>query len=152
YVFDIFGLEYGLPLTTGGSITLGQIEFDALDASLYDFIQMTPSVCALKLDAIHHASNTRLLIGGESLSSVLLTKALNHFFEVINVYGPTETTIWSSSKHYTNQDSPLINIGKPLNNEKFYILDSHLNPLPVGVIGELYIGGVGVGRGYLNRP
>lgn len=153
YVFDIFGLEYGLPLLNGGTISIGTNKFSSLDCSSYDFIQMTPSLCELKLDSLINTSNIKLLIGGENLSHDLLIKILSKSMDVINVYGPTETTIWSTSKFYPYKEdcsTSYVSIGNPLDNEKVYILDSNLTLLPIGVVGELYIGGIGLARGYLN--
>jgi hypothetical protein len=71
---------------------------------------------------------------------------------VWNVYGPTETTIWSSAYRVTGQERETIPIGRPVANTSIYILDAHLQPVPVNVTGEIYIGGEGLARGYLNRP
>jgi hypothetical protein len=70
---------------------------------------------------------------------------------VINMYGPTETTIWSST-HHVSRDESAVPIGRPIANTSFYVLDARRHPVPIGVPGELYIGGAGVVRGYLNRP
>lgn len=155
YVFDIFGLEYGLPLLSGGYIHVGSNECEKLDCSNYSFVQMTPSLCDIKLDYIINGHDTKLFIGGESLNIQLLRRALDKFPEVINVYGPTETVIWSTSKLYSSRndsDPSHVSIGKPLVNEKTYVLDENLALLPVGAIGELYIGGEALARGYLNKP
>ena len=155
YVFDIFGLEYGLPLLSGGIVSIGTSEYDVLDCSSYDFIQMTPSLCDLKLDNLINTAHIKLFVGGENLNDNLLEKILSKSIHVINVYGPTETVIWSTSKEYLCvQDKKLLNVslGKPFNNEKVYVLDSNLIPLPIGAIGELYIGGICLARGYLNKP
>ena len=154
YVFDIFGLEYGLSLLSGGIVTIGSKNFSNLDCSTYDFIQMTPSLCNLKIDNLTNIHCVKLFIGGESLDYILLRKLLNQSVDVINVYGPTETTIWSVSKlypHTSDEEFFHLGFGKPCNNEKVYVLDNNLNPLPVGAIGELYIGGAGLARGYLNK-
>ncbi|MCP3661368.1 MAG: AMP-binding protein, partial [Gammaproteobacteria bacterium] len=75
---------------------------------------------------------------------------VKHF---VNVYGPTETTVWCTSMEFDTTEHALSNIiGFPLPYVTYYVLDAHRQPVPVGVIGELYIGGDGVGRGYLNRP
>jgi amino acid adenylation domain-containing protein len=155
YVFDIFGLEFGLSLLSGGKITLGTHEFDTLDCMDFDFVQMTPSVCALKLNSLRNTTRTLLFVGGESLSLDLLNKILNKSLNVINFYGPTETTIWSTGKLYRyseNRNVQQVSLGGPLSNEKVYVLDQNLIPVPIGAIGELHIGGVGLGRGYLNQP
>src|SRR5690606_9417476 len=71
--------------------------------------------------------------------------------EIINMYGPTETTIWSVA-HRLTDETAIIPIGRPIANTTIYLLDQHLQPVPAGIPGELYIGGSGVGRGYLKRP
>src|SRR5204863_4695770 len=68
-----------------------------------------------------------------------------------NMYGPTETTVWSATEKVCDPDGP-VSIGRPVANTEFYLLDGHFRPVPVGVAGELCIGGAGVSRGYLNRP
>ena len=155
YIFDIFGLEYGLALFSGGIVTIGTSDQDFLDCSEYDFIQMTPSMCEIKLNSLSNTSDTKLFIGGEKLTLSLLRRSLDQFPEVINFYGPTETTIWSTYKSYTastlSVHAQKITIGLPLTNERCYVLDQKLRSLPVGAIGELYIGGVGLARGYLNN-
>lgn len=152
YVFDIWGLEYGLPLLTGGTVELSNTEFKDLDASKYDFIQMTPSVLSVKHeDIIFNNPDLRILVGGEALSESLLNDLLAKELKyVLNVYGPTETTIWSTDK-INNLSEHSLSIGKPISNTSVYVLDKYLKPVPVGVIGELYIGGDGVGRGYLHN-
>ena len=152
YTFDIFGLELGLPLLTGGTISIGTKDYNSLDCSMFDFIQMTPSLCELKLPCLKNTLSTKLFVGGENLNYNLLNSLLNKFLCVINLYGPTETTIWSTSRSYIENQNLYVSIGKPFNNERVYVLDSKLNLLPVGAIGELYIGGIGLARGYLNRP
>lgn len=155
YAFDMIGPEYGLPLLTGGTVFIGTNEFDLLDCSQYDFIQMTPTLCDMKLDCLINTDNTKLFIGAESLSQDLLVRILKKSIDVAHWYGPTETTIWSTHKYYSYKENitltPVI-LGKPFYNERVYVLDRNLNPLPIGTIGELYIGGVGLARGYLNRP
>ena len=99
----------------------------------------------------------QLLIGGEALSVPHVKKgiALLPNSDIINGYGPTESTTFTCCYRIPRQlDDNLssIPIGKPIGNTQVYILDSHLNPVPIGVVGEIYIGGDGVARGYLNRP
>ena len=95
------------------------------------------------------------IVAGESSSKKLL-ELNNHLTSntyIFNEYGPTEATVWSSV--YSPQDKEIQNwlpIGRPIANTQIYILDSHLQPVPIGVPGELYIGGDGLARGYLNRP
>src|SRR5204862_4623131 len=89
-----------------------------------------------------------LLIGGDQLNR---RPPSDVCFRVINNYGPTETTVVATSGCVTPADQQL-HIGRPISNTKVYILDSNRKPVPVGITGELYIGGAGVARGYLNRP
>jgi acyl-coenzyme A synthetase/AMP-(fatty) acid ligase/acyl carrier protein len=99
----------------------------------------------------------QLLIGGEALSVPHVKKGLAELpnTEIINGYGPTENTTFTCCYRIPRQlDDNLtsIPIGKPIGNTQVYILDPHLNPVPIGVVGELHIGGDGLARGYLNRP
>jgi amino acid adenylation domain-containing protein/non-ribosomal peptide synthase protein (TIGR01720 family) len=155
YVFDIFGLEYGATLLTGGALTIGSNNFNSLDCSSFDFIQMTPSLCEIKIDNLVNTTDLTLLVGGESLNSKLLLKILNKSIHVINVYGPTETTIWSISKLYNYQKNNIetqVELGEVFENEKSYVVDGNNELVAVGEVGELCIGGIGLARGYLNRP
>jgi amino acid adenylation domain-containing protein len=154
YVFDIWGLEYGLPLMSGGYIELAGSEFETLETAKYTFLQMTPGLLLTKYEAIQFNNpRLKLLVGGEAVPDKLLKKILNnHTIDcLLNVYGPTETTIWSINQVNTS-DHFNTNIGKPIANTYVYILDDTLAPVPIGAAGELYIGGAGVARGYLNNP
>jgi len=93
-----------------------------------------------------------LLLGGEALRLALAREILEvSSADLVNMYGPTETTIWSSTAEVRG-DERTISIGRPIANTQLYILDSNLQPVPIGVPGELYIGGEGVVRGYHNQP
>jgi natural product biosynthesis luciferase-like monooxygenase protein len=95
----------------------------------------------------------RMLVGGEALSETLaadLRKALPNA-TLTNMYGPTETTIWSMT-HDIGPEAGPVSIGRPIANTQIYVLDGALNPVPVGSVGDLYIGGDGVARGYFQRP
>jgi len=93
-----------------------------------------------------------VLVGGEALTPDLVA-ALQEAtaVDILNMYGSTETTVWSATHRVDSGTSPPLS-GRPIANTEFYILDRHLHPLPVGVAGELFIGGAGVARGYLRRP
>lgn len=151
YVFDIFGLEYALPLITGGSITLSSVDTVQLeDFSGQQIIQQTPSGLSHIVNNFKEALSTSVcLVGGETLFPSFARQLTQAFRHVFNVYGPSETTVWSTAHEVINPDEPYI--GKPLFNEQVYILNTSLQPLPVGIAGELYIGGAGLSRGYLNR-
>jgi natural product biosynthesis luciferase-like monooxygenase protein len=114
--------------------------------SLMRMLRLAPEV----LDGLQ--SLRALLLGGEALPPRLaqeLQAALPA--RLFNMYGPTETTIWSAT-HAVDKVGSTVPIGRPLANTQVYILDGHLEPVPPGVAGELYIGGEGLARGYLNRP
>jgi natural product biosynthesis luciferase-like monooxygenase protein len=117
-------------------------------------LQCTPSLAAMLLEDSHTIdalkSLKKLLLGGEALPLSLMQK-LDIPGEILNMYGPTETTIWSAVTQINRSDD-LITIGRPIANTRFYIVDKDLRPVPVGIPGELLIGGAGVVRGYLDRP
>ncbi|UUM20748.1 non-ribosomal peptide synthetase [Mycoavidus sp. SF9855] len=93
-----------------------------------------------------------LILTGEAPSALLLHN-LAQQITVFNAYGPTEITVWASMWHRPHDfSSKAAPIGRPIANTRFYLLDVHGQPVPVGAVGELYIGGAGVARGYLNRP
>jgi acyl-CoA synthetase (AMP-forming)/AMP-acid ligase II len=120
-------------------------------------LQCTPSMASMLLldDRAREALRplTNMLVGGEAFP-VALAKQLRATVSgsVINMYGPTETTIWSAMHPVAELDGQSIPIGRPIANTQLYILDASLQPQPVGVPGELFIAGDGVVRGYLNRP
>ncbi|UVL75985.1 amino acid adenylation domain-containing protein [Pseudomonas putida] len=95
---------------------------------------------------LEHPTLRTLLIGGDRLRQFNRTQR----FAVVNNYGPTEATVVASSG--TLEAGAVLHIGRPVDNARLYVLDDHLQPVPLGVPGELYIGGAGVARGYLNRP
>ena len=158
--FDIAALELYLPLLIGARVVLASRE-EVLDgrelaqrigSSGVTVMQATPSTWRLLLDAGWRGREEfKILCGGEILSRRLADQLLDGGAEVWNLYGPTETTIWSTIAKVEPGEGPVL-IGRPLANTQVYILDSYLQPVPVGVHGELYIGGNGLARGYFNRP
>lgn len=157
--FDIAGLELFLPLITGATIYLtdtttakdGRALLDIIRSARISIMQATPSTWRMMLDSgWSDQLPLKALCGGEAMSKDLATRLLNTCDELWNVYGPTETTIWSTVKRIVRPDD--ITLGKPINNTQLYILDEFLNPVAEGVAGELFIAGDGVARGYLNRP
>jgi natural product biosynthesis luciferase-like monooxygenase protein len=119
-------------------------------------LQCTPSLARTLVSEAESLSALRplrkLLVGGEALPPALagqLASAIEG--DLINMYGPTETTIWSTAARIDKSGSP-VTIGRPLANTQVYLVDRHLRLVPIGVPGELCIGGHGVARGYLNRP
>ncbi|HZP39602.1 MAG TPA: MupA/Atu3671 family FMN-dependent luciferase-like monooxygenase [Methylomirabilota bacterium] len=119
-------------------------------------LQCTPSMASL-LTAERESRAalrglTAMLVGGEAFPAPL-AQDLGELVlgKVINMYGPTETTVWSSTYTLAG-DETTIPIGRPIANTALYVLDSRMEPVPIGTPGELYIGGKGVARGYWNRP
>lgn len=160
--FDISVLEIFLPLVSGARCIIAPRTIVADGLALSEWlnethatvIQATPSSWRLVLNAGWDGMpNLKILCGGEALSADLASRLVDCCDELWNVYGPTETTIWSSATLLRKEDLDTpINIGAVLDNEQLYVLDDQLQPVPEGEVGELYIGGYGLARGYLNRP
>ncbi|MBU7595705.1 non-ribosomal peptide synthetase [Metabacillus halosaccharovorans] len=160
--FDISVLEIFLPLLFGAELILASKE-DARDGysinNLINFhnitlVQGTPITWRLILTAkLERKENLKILCGGEMLTSKLAGELLDISPTVWNVYGPTETTIWSTIYKVEDKTkcTEIVPIGKPLDNTTIYILDDNLLPVPIGIPGNLYIGGIGLSQGYLNR-
>ncbi len=158
--FDIHGLELFLPLLQGASLYLASKEQSISGQKLKDLIQeqqinvmqATPTTWRILLDAGWTGGETfTVLCGGEAFPRELLRALLPQVKTVWNLYGPTETTIWSTAHRLDSATDPLY-IGKPIANTEIYILDDHHKPVPTQVTGELYIGGEGLSPGYLHRP
>ena len=158
--FDIAGLEIFLPLAAGARVVLAGAEeiFDAarmkelIRNSRATVMQATPSFWQFLVEADWFGDRRiKVLCGGEALSRELADKLLERAGEVWNLYGPTETTIWSALCKVMPGTGGIL-IGRPIANTQIYLLDAHLQPVPIGVPGELHIGGDGVARGYLDRP
>jgi amino acid adenylation domain-containing protein len=158
--FDIAGLEIYLPLTTGASVVVAPQAALVDGASLSRLLrerkitvmQATPVTWRLLLDSgWNPAPGFKVLCGGEALPRELANRLMATGAEVWNLYGPTETTIWSTI-HRADSRPGSVPIGKPIANTQVYILDERRRLVPRGVPGELYIGGDGLARGYLRRP
>lgn len=162
--FDIAGLELFLPLLTGATVVLADAQTTkdgrALLQRLSDgrtadesvtMIQATPATYKLLLAAgWEERLSLTILCCGEPMSNDLARQLIPRCAALWNMYGPTETTIYSTGTRITDPDGR-ITIGRPIHNTQVYIVDEQLNPLPVGVVGEIYIAGDGVARGYWNR-
>ena len=157
--FDIAGAEIFLPLITGGKLVVvsrdeardGERLAQRLKVSAVTAMQATPSTWRLLLEAGWQGkAEFKILCGGETLPREL-ADPLSVCGQLWNLYGPTETTIWSTM-HRVDGACDTVPIGRPLANTQLYILDGALQPVPVGIVGELYIGGAGVARGYCKRP
>jgi len=157
--FDIAALEIFLPITVGASLVIarrdvtldGKQLLDLLIKSQATIMQATPATWRLLLEADYQSHHLKILCGGEALSWDLANQLCAKSASLWNLYGPTEATIWSSVDQVESKEN-LISIGRPIPNTQIYILDQQLQPVPIGVPGELHIAGAGLARGYLNRP
>lgn len=165
--FDIAGLEIYLPLIVGATVIIISQEIVSDGVKLAQkikeqkptIIQATPATWQMLL-TVGWQGNQRLkiLCGGEFLTQKLANQLLGKIGSLWNMYGPTETTIWSTI-YQVKSSTEKIPIGKAITNTEIYILDQHLRrltdpltPVAFGEIGELTIGGDGLARGYLNQP
>ncbi|MFS1513884.1 amino acid adenylation domain-containing protein [Chengkuizengella sp. SCS-71B] len=163
-VFDVSIQQIFTALCSGATLHLmtevmeGNYEWlnQYIQQNNIDFIDMVPAQMEAVIKGLvqQQPSNRRFVLGGESFHSSLYKKIrkMARADKIYNMYGPTETTINALTYQCKNDDNyPIVPIGKPLRNYQAYILDKNMNLLPIGVIGELYISGEGVARGYLNR-
>jgi amino acid adenylation domain-containing protein len=158
--FDIFGLELYVPLVTGARVVLvdrstaidGRVLAQRIVECHATFMQATPATWRAMIAAgWRGARQLKVLCGGEALPEDLAADLRDRSAELWNLYGPTETTIWSTAANLSASNEP-VTIGRPIANTRLFVLDSRMHPVPVGAPGELYIGGEGLARGYLQRP
>ena len=158
--FDIAVLELLLPLTLGGCVVIAD-EATARDAKRLaqrlakgdiTVMQATPATWQMLITAGWNGNATfKALVGGERLHRGLADNLLRRVGGLWNMYGPTETTVWSTCAQVF-AGSTSVPIGHPIANTKCYVVDEQLNQVPAGLPGELLIGGIGLARGYRNRP
>ena len=151
-----------LALAFGGTLNVLPTGSDRSSSSFEDisnsgaaYLNCTPTLIALLAKNLKPLDGIRLaLIGGDDFKGVDLASAYRLLPNaiIVNVYGPTETTIDAIAYHLTSSDSTIVPIGRPISNTRIYILAEGMEPVPLGAVGEIYIGGAGVARGYLNRP
>ena len=161
--FDLTVTLIFLPLVSGNTLHLYPQQdatpalLEVMEDNRCQFLKLTPSHVALIRERDNRDSCIRRLdIGGEVLSTEFaraISESFDHQVEIYNEYGPTEVTVGCMIYRYypETEKRTWIPIGRPASNTQIYILDQHLEPTPEHVAGELYVGGVGVGRGYLNR-
>ena len=158
--FDISVLELLLPLTVGACVDVlpAAVVADAgalasrLASSGATLMQATPATWQMLIHGGWQGCRyLKALCGGEALPDSLAEELRSRCGELWNLYGPTETTIWSTTRQVTDERNSGC-IGRPVANTHVYVLDKRGQPVPIGVPGELYIGGAGLARGYLNRP
>ncbi|WP_162034192.1 non-ribosomal peptide synthetase, partial [Chryseobacterium potabilaquae] len=153
YVFDASVEQILLAILNGNKLVLiedksylnEELFIKTLSDHKVSYMDLTPSILE-SIDVTQVKSLRILELGGENLTESLYRKLKNKNFKLINSYGPTETTVVS----IVNMDKETNSIGRPIRNTSVYVLDSYLRAVPLGGVGELYIGGVGVSRGYLN--
>jgi len=158
--FDIAGLEIFLPLICGAKIVLASREMavdvrqlaEVLDKNEITVMQATPATWRGLLTTMWRGSHKlKILCGGEAMPADLAELLLARCGSLWNVYGPTETTIWSTVEKVESIGTT-VSIGHPIANTQIYILNGRQQPQAVGVFGELYIGGLGIAQGYLGYP
>lgn len=158
--FDIAGLELYLPLITGAELVIcdqetardGRLLLELIEKQHITVMQATPSTWRMMIDSGWYKKYPlKVLCGGESLPAELAAELLKLSAELWNMYGPTETTIWSTVKQI-KADGGAITIGRPVNNTQVYILDTDRQLVAPGATGEIFIGGDGLAAGYLNQP
>ncbi|MFN8517669.1 MAG: amino acid adenylation domain-containing protein, partial [Chloroflexia bacterium] len=160
--FDMAGPELYMPLLTGAEMVVigreiaqdGNRLSETIAASGVTVVQATPATWRLLLEAGWQGDRRlTILCGGEPLTRDLARQLLERCGALWNMYGPTETTVWSTCCRITDDEPEgAMSVGRPMANTQIYLLDAQGQPVPVGVPGELYIGGAGLARGYLNRP
>ena len=175
--FDIAALELYLPLIRGARLIIVSREIAtdgirlalSLETNQVTIMQATPATWRLLLTTGWNGNqHLKILCGGEALDINVAEELLKSSKEVWNLYGPTEATIWSSVAQLIKRQednktreqeeniyldgSGFVPIGKQINNTQFYVLDDYLQPVPIGIPGQLYIGGAGLAKGYLNKP
>jgi amino acid adenylation domain-containing protein len=157
--FDIAALELFLPLSVGATLAIaarpelsdGHRLLARMEATGASIVQATPASWRLLLEAgFRSRPGFKMLCGGEALSRELADRLLEGGGALWNMYGPTETTVWSSCAAVRAGNAP-ITIGRPIANTQFHVLDSYGQTLPIGVPGELHIGGDGVAKGYFRQ-
>lgn len=155
--FDIAGLELYLPLMIGGRVLMasrlqatdGYWLKSMLDSGAITVLQATPATWRLLLEAGWEGTpGLKMMVGAEPIPPALAEDLIQRGGELWNMYGPTETTVWSSVRQLTSRD---ITVGPPIDNLQYYVLDTMARPVPLGVPGELYIGGDGVAWGYRGK-
>ena len=158
--FDIAGLEIWLPVSFGGRVVVasradtldGKRLIELLEQHRINVMQATPTTWRLLLAAGWTGKpDLKALCGGEAMPRDLATALVGRVAQLWNMYGPTETTIWSTAALVDDPSRPP-SIGRPIANTRLYVIESSGMPAPIGAFGELLIGGEGVARGYWNCP
>jgi amino acid adenylation domain-containing protein len=159
FAFDMSVLDFWLPLVTGARLCVvprdAVVDARRLNRLISEagitFMQATPSTWQMLVEAGWTGSGDLTVVSsGESLTPLLAKSLRSRCAALWNPYGPTETTVWATFGQVDNEGP--VTVGRPISNVRVYILDDRGEPVPIGVPGEIVIGGVGVCDGYLNRP
>jgi amino acid adenylation domain-containing protein len=160
YAFDMSVPDLFLPLVVGARIVMASrdVAYDAtrltdlLDAEGVTLMQATPATWRLLIaSGWAGRPGLRAICGGEAVPAPLARDLAERVYELWNMYGPTEATVWATAERI-ERGAPEVTIGRPLANSRVYLLDAAMRPVPVGVVGELYLGGTGLARDYLGQP
>ncbi|MFO0755432.1 MAG: amino acid adenylation domain-containing protein [Byssovorax sp.] len=158
--FDIAGLELFLPLAVGAMVEIagrtaaadGPALRARIERSGITVVQATPTTFRLLLDAgLKGGERLTVLVGGEMVPADLVARLYPKATAVYDMYGPTETTIWSTVHRFEDAAEP-VSVGRPIANTRVYVLGERRELLPIGAPGQVYIGGHGLARGYHGRP
>jgi amino acid adenylation domain-containing protein len=158
--FDLSVPDWYLPLTTGAKLVLAprSATFDGVELGGWlarsgaTLVQATPTTWQVLLESGWQGrSGLKIVCGGEAVPRALVEQLLPRSAAVWHMYGPTETTVWSSTLRL-DADAGGVPLGGPIRNTSFFVLDPHGQPTPIGVPGELHIGGDGLALGYHGRP
>ncbi|MFD9392985.1 amino acid adenylation domain-containing protein [Streptomyces sp. NPDC060000] len=161
FAFDMAGVELHVPLYSGGRIviapdqarTRGDVLRALLDRYEPNIVEATPTTWRLVLDQVaDRLAGRRVIVGGEPVPASLVRSLLAGGCQVHHAYGPTETTIWSTSRIVADDPGERLDVGRPIANTQVLVLDPTGRELPVGVRGEVCIAGRGVALGYHGRP
>ncbi|MBV6701491.1 amino acid adenylation domain-containing protein [Kitasatospora aureofaciens] len=161
FAFDISGLELFVPLISGGRLVAapdrarsdGRVLRELIERYGARFVQATPTTWRLVIDRVEDCLRGRsVIIGGEPVPVSLARRLVAAGCVLHHAYGPTETTIWSTSRVLRDEPEGRLDVGMPIRNTRVHVVDRHGRDLPVGVRGELCISGVGVAIGYHGRP
>ncbi len=160
--FNIAALELYLPLLAGARLEIapgevvrdGRRLLERVRGSGATVVQATPSTWRLLLEAgwEEGAGLLRILSGGEALLGDLAASLRRRGSELWNLYGPTETTVWSAVLRVDRDHDGAVPLGRPVAATQIYVLDRRMQPVPLGMTGEVFLGGAGLARGYLGRP
>ncbi|MGK5639572.1 non-ribosomal peptide synthetase [Streptomyces sp. URMC 126] len=161
FAFDMSGIELHVPLVSGGRLVAapdaarsdGRVLRELLERYEVRFVEATPTTWRLVIDRVADRLRGRgVIVGGEPVPVPLARRLVAAGCVLHHAYGPTETTIWSTSRVVTEEPAGRLDVGRPIRNTRVHVVDPYDRELPVGVRGELCISGTGVAIGYHGRP